>query len=166
MTQYQDDPAGLATRRDRTVQEYEHDTYKLRGKLPEPTVCRQCGAVFHKGRWTWAERPPKAHEAICPACHRTNDHYPQGILTLSGPFLAEHKDEILGLVRNEEAQAKQEHPLERIISIKEHNGSTVIATTDIHLTRRIGEALHRAYHGAFTFHYEEGEKFLRAAWSR
>jgi len=34
MAQHQDDPAGLAARRDRTVQEYKHDTYKLRGKLP------------------------------------------------------------------------------------------------------------------------------------
>ncbi|HZR45536.1 MAG TPA: hypothetical protein VFA47_02435 [Candidatus Manganitrophaceae bacterium] len=27
--------------------EYLHDTYKSRGKRPEPTVCPQCRAVFH-----------------------------------------------------------------------------------------------------------------------
>ena len=45
--------AGLGARHDRTVQEYQHDTYKLRGKLKEPTICTECGALSHKGRWTW-----------------------------------------------------------------------------------------------------------------
>ena len=43
-------PSGLGARRDKTYQEDEHDTYKLQGKLKEPTVCPTCGAVFHKGR--------------------------------------------------------------------------------------------------------------------
>ena len=36
--------AGQGARHDRTVQEYQHDTYKLRGKLTEPTICTECGA--------------------------------------------------------------------------------------------------------------------------
>ncbi len=32
-------PSGLGARRDQTYQEDEHDTYKLQGKLKEPTVC-------------------------------------------------------------------------------------------------------------------------------
>ena len=39
-------PSGLGARRDKTYQEDEHDTYKLQGKLKEPTVCPTCGAVF------------------------------------------------------------------------------------------------------------------------
>jgi hypothetical protein len=46
-------PSGLGARRDQTYQEDEHDTYNMQGKLTEPTVCPTCGAVFHKGRWTW-----------------------------------------------------------------------------------------------------------------
>ena len=30
---------GWESRRDQTYQEYQHDTYKLKGKLAEPTVC-------------------------------------------------------------------------------------------------------------------------------
>ena len=30
-------PSGLGARRDQTYHEYEHDTYKLPGKLKEPT---------------------------------------------------------------------------------------------------------------------------------
>lgn len=37
-------------RRDRMVQEYRHDTYRLRGKLKEPTVCSGCGALFHSAK--------------------------------------------------------------------------------------------------------------------
>lgn len=158
--------AGLGARRDRMVQEYQHDTYKQRGKLKEPSVCSQCGAVFHKGRWTWGERPAKAHETLCPACHRINDKYPQGMLILSGPYLATNRTEILNLARNEEAREKKEHPLARIMGIEERPEGTVITTTDAHLPRRIGEALHRAYDGDFSFHYDEGEQFVRARWTR
>ncbi len=73
-------------RGDRLIRERVHDPYKTRLKLPEPTVCPQCGAVFHKGRWTWDDRPPEAKEEFCQACRRINGKYPAGILTLSGGF--------------------------------------------------------------------------------
>jgi NMD protein affecting ribosome stability and mRNA decay len=158
--------AGLGARRDRTVQEYQHDTYKQKGKPKEPTVCPQCGAIFHKGRWTWGTKPAGAHERLCPACHRINDKYPKGMLTLSGPYLAAKRTEILNLVRNEEAREKQDHPLARIMAIEERPEGTVITTTDAHLPRRIGAALHRAYDGDFSFHYDEGEQFVRVRWTR
>ena len=42
-------------RRDKLIQERVHDTYKIWGKLPEPTECPDCGAVWHKGRWQWID---------------------------------------------------------------------------------------------------------------
>ena len=158
--------AGGAARKDRTYQEHQHDTYKARGKLKEPTACPQCGAVFHKGRWTWETRPPGAHDSLCPACHRIRDKYPQGILTIAGPFLLDHKEEILGVVRNTEAKEKAEHPLSRIMSIEQQGEALVVATTDTHLPRGIGETLHHAYEGDFSFHYDEGEQFIREKWAR
>ena len=47
-------------------QERVQDTYKTKGKLPEPTVCPQCGAVYHKGRWQWLPEPEKPHEQLLP----------------------------------------------------------------------------------------------------
>jgi len=159
-------PSSRPPQRHRTVQEYEHDTYKLKGKLKEPAVCPQCGAVFHKGRWTWVSKPAQAHGAVCPACHRIADKYPKGMLTLNGPYFVARREEILNLARNEEAKEKKEHPLARLMAIEERPEGTVILTTDSHLPRRIGEALHHAYDGEFAFHYDEGEQFVRATWSR
>ena len=124
------------------------DPYKQLAKPHEPTVCPQCGAVYHEGRWHWAdERPAGAHEALCQACHRINDNYPAGIVTLSGRFLDQHRDEILHIVRRQEELEKPEHPFNRIMNIEQEAGRIVVTTTDIHLPRRIAEALEGAFRG-------------------
>ena len=61
MTTHSDHPLESPARRGRPVQNYAEDTYKLHGKPKEPSACRQCGVVFHKGRWTWAPKPADAH---------------------------------------------------------------------------------------------------------
>jgi CRP/FNR family cyclic AMP-dependent transcriptional regulator len=38
---------------DRSVRARKHDSYKAKGKLREPSVCRESIAICHKGRWTW-----------------------------------------------------------------------------------------------------------------
>lgn len=153
-------------RRDRIIQEARHDTYKAKGKLRESTLCPQCGAIFHKGRWTWATKPPKVHEVLCPACERINDRYPAGWVTLKGAFLVQHREELLGLARNAEKLEKAEHPLSRIIEIEEVGNEFVISTTDTHLPQRIGEALRNAYEGRMTLHYAKGDQHIRVTWER
>ncbi len=157
-----------AGRQDRLIREHVHDPYKTRMKLPEPTLCPQCAAVYHKGRWQWTPAPEGANEELCQACHRINDDYPAGIVTLGGDFLRQHRTEILGLTRNEEKLEKGEHPLHRIMKIEDRadGREVVITTTDIHLPRRIGEALHRAYEGELDYHYEEESYFIRVNWRR
>jgi len=142
------------------------DPYKATRKPHEPSVCPQCGAVYRQGRWHWAARPEGAEEHLCQACHRINDRYPAGILTLSGPFVAQHKDDMLRLARHQEELEKREHPLNRIIDIEETADGIVINTTDIHLPRRIAEAQRRAWHGKTEFSYDEDGYFLRANWHR
>jgi len=153
------------TRHDGIFQEHVHDTYKTRGKLSESTVCPQCGAAFHEGRWQWLEAPVKAHQQNCPACQRSLDHNPAGFLTLQGDFFLTHRDEIINLIHNVEKREKAEHPLKRIMATEEKDNVVLITTTDIHLARGIGEAIHDAYQGNLEFHYNPSENLLRVNWS-
>lgn len=153
-------------RRDRMYEERVTDPYRARGKWPEPTTCPECGATFHRGRWQWGAAAPDAEEHLCPACHRVHDRVPAGQLTLSGEFFQTHRDEILHLVRNAEAEARAEHPLERIMDLTDEEDRTVITFTDVHLVHGIGEALRHAYHGELDSHYTDEGDVLRVSWSR
>ncbi len=140
------------------------DPYKRPGKLHEPTVCPQCGAVYHEGRWQWSARPAGAREALCQACHRINDRYPAGVVTLSGPLVERRRAEMVRLARHQEEVESVEHPLNRIIQIEQAPEQVVITTTDIHLARRIGEAQKRAFHGRLDLDYDEDDYFVRVSW--
>ena len=153
-------------RREQLFKELVHDSYKAGHKLREPTRCPECGAVFHKGRWTWGVAPKDAHEEKCPACHRIHDKFPAGYVTLKGEFFREQREQILQLVRNHEAHEKAEHPLERIMGIADTNEGVVVTTTDTHLARDIAEALRHAYKGDLDYHYNKEDNLLRATWSR
>jgi len=163
----QSQPAGFhPIRRDRLLQEAEHDTYKTKGKLPEPTICPGCGAVFHDGRWQWLVKPKDAHQTNCPACHRVHDRFPAGYVSLAGDFLAAHEPEILQLIRHHETREKAEHPLQRIMAIEKTEHGILVTTTDIHLARGIGDAVHHAYQGELEFHYNPEQSLLRVNWNR
>ncbi len=141
------------------------DPLQAQQKLPEPTVCPQCGAIYRHGRWQWGRKPDEAREIVCPACRRIKDGSPAGSVTLHGGFARQHRAEIVGLVRNEEAAETREHPLNRVIAIAEADDGLVVFTTDIHLPRRIGAALKRAFHGEVNLHFDEAEYFVRVDWT-
>jgi len=111
-------------------------------------------------------RPAKAREGLCPACRRTRDKYPAGFLTLKGQFFREHREEILNLARHEEQKANVEHPLQRIMAIEDQEDGILLTTTDTHLARGIGEAVHRAYQGELDFRYVEESSMLQVSWTR
>lgn len=152
--------------RDRLDQPRFHDPYMAKGKLTEPTVCGDCGAVYHKGRWQWAEAPAGAHQTRCPACTRIHDDYPAGFVNLKGEFVAEHRDDILGIVRNIERREQAEHPIERVMSIEDEDGGLLVTTTEVHLAQAIGEAVHHAYHGKLECRHADSDNTLHVAWER
>lgn len=153
-------------RRDRMDEPHVSDPYRDRGKLPEPTVCPTCGAMYHQGRWQWGTAPAGAKEHRCPACVRIRDRLPAGQLTLSGEFFNDHRMEIIHLVHNVESAARAEHPLERIIRVNDEGDHTIVTFTDSHLVYRIGKALRSAYDGDLDAPYTDEGDLARVSWKR
>ena len=144
----------------------DEDPYRRTAKPVEPTVCPNCQAIFEGGRWQWGEVPEEANEDLCPACRRIQDEFPAGYVTIKGEFLKEHRDEIVALINAQEKREKAEHPLQRIMSIDDIRDGLQVTTTDSHLARGIGQALHDAYKGDLKLRYSRDENLLRATWKR
>ena len=157
---------GQHARRDRMILEKRHDAYQHKTKLPEPTVCTSCRAMFHNGRWTWDISPLEAHSTTCPACQRIEDDFPAGHIEIHGGFFNSHREEANNLIRNTEKQEKDEHPLERIMTFAAEEDHMLVTTTGIHLARRIGEALKHAYQGELNLVYGDEEQSIRVIWRR
>jgi hypothetical protein len=140
------------------------DPYQQRRQPMGSIVCPQCGVVFAQGRWHWGNPPEGAAAELCPACRRIRDQLPAGILTLHGPPAQPQRDELLALAHHHEAAEKQEHPLNRIMRVEESADALQITTTDIHLPRRIGEAVRKAFHGELDMNFDEDAYFTRVDW--
>jgi hypothetical protein len=142
------------------------DPYVLGAKLPEPARCRDCGAAYRKGRWTWRAAGSGARLVRCPACRRVREGMPAGYVRLSGEYLAAHRDEIERRLRRCEAAEKRAHPLQRIMAIAAEGDRLLVTTTDSHLARRLGEALVKSFKGAAEYRYAVQDNLLRVDWRR
>lgn len=151
---------------DRSFESVPQDPYLARGKPAGPAVCPDCGAVFVRGRWRWGQASEKAKPHLCAACRRVRERQPAGTVRLSGPFFSGNRDEVLRLVRNQEAREKQNHPLQRIVAIRDVRRAVEVTTTDVHLARRIGDAVCNAFQGTLEVRYSPHEYRVRVNWSR
>ena len=161
-------PTISPNRNDRLIKEEVHDPYMMRAKPTEPTRCPECGVVFSEGRWQWLSTAPKnPREEVCPACQRIRDQQPAGILTLTGDFFNNHREEMLNLINNKVDGQKATHPMKRLMAIDDQeDGSTVITFTDTHLPRGVGQAIESAYDGELEIQYTEATNLVRVYWQR
>jgi len=148
-----------------------HDPYLPWLGPKEAAACRGCGAVYYRKHWaltvpaSW-KRGRTIRKVTCPACLKTRDDFSGGIIRLGGGYLKPHKDEILHLIRNQEARARRINPLERVIVVKDHGNYVVIHTTSDRFAQRIGREVHRAYKGEVTYRWSPEDRFLRVTWNR
>ncbi|MFO1413833.1 MAG: BCAM0308 family protein [Burkholderiales bacterium] len=142
------------------------DPYQAKGRYLEPTVCGDCGALFHDGHWDWDPAPEYAAQARCPACRRMRDRLPAGTLVLEGPFVDDHLHELVALIREEAEREHSEHPLQRLMEITAKPRRIQVATTDIDLPQRLGEAVRRAYDGSLTVKVDHLAYSARVFWRR
>ncbi|MEP9410594.1 MAG: ATPase [Candidatus Brocadia sp.] len=141
--------------------------------LPEVAICKDCTAVYQKKKWFL---DPKLYEkkkalkninwVICPACKKTKENVPGGVVTLKGDFLQQHKQEIMNLIHNEDERSKKYNPLKRIMKINEKGNEVEILTTEGRLAFRIGSILFKAYDGEVEYKKHENTKFMRVEWRR
>ncbi|MDE2058903.1 MAG: ATPase [candidate division NC10 bacterium] len=151
----------------------ETDSYLAKGAPGKMVVCHGCHAISTGRRWYQDEevyakllKAETLREVYCPACEKIRDGYPSGQVTLKGEFLAEHQDEILRIISNEEKRARGLNPLHRIMSLREENGQLEITTTDEKLAQRIGRELRKACGGTVAYGWSHDNKFLRVQWER
>jgi NMD protein affecting ribosome stability and mRNA decay len=153
-------------RRDRLIKEKRHDAYQEKQKLPDPTLCTECGALFSGGRWAWKGTEDTAQETVCPACRRIAERNPSGFVNIRGGFYREHADEVENLINNTEKAETLQHPMERLIEVVHDDQCIAVTTTGIHLARRIGDAVSHAYGGDYAIEYLDDEKRVRISIER
>jgi len=140
----------------------------------EASICTGCNALYQSKRWFFDEKlarqlagTPKVREVLCPTCRKMKDKYPEGILTLSGEFLKDHKEEIVTLLENEAARVGKRSVDDRIIQMTpEGKDKLVVETTTEKLAQHLGRAVYRAYKGDLDFRWSGLNKFVRVYWSR
>jgi hypothetical protein len=153
-------------RQEQVLKGFGNDPYKASRKLRGATRCTDCGALFYRGRWTWRATPRQAAAGLCPACRRIRERLPAGFVRLRGPFVREHRQELMNRVLHCEQSERREHPLQRVMAVEPDGEGVLVTTTDPHLARRIGEALHGAYKGELRYRYSKEDWLLRVSWSR
>ncbi|HSB28652.1 MAG TPA: BCAM0308 family protein [Pyrinomonadaceae bacterium] len=144
--------------------------------LPEPGVCKSCGAIYTNRRWTVAEsastlvKRPHARTfrmTLCPACKQSLAGEPRGFLFIEGAFFKEHREEIERLLRRESERAAEVNPLGRVIRWKrDKSDKLTVSTTTEHLAQRLGHALQKAFDGKVKYDFSHENKLARVSWRR
>lgn len=142
------------------------DPYRDETHWPDPCRCPDCGAVYHQGRWQWAEAlRVEPQRQCCPACRRLRDRQPAAALHLKGEQLDAHWSEMQRLVQHLAEREGAEHPLERIMDIhhppQAPAGERRLTFTGTHLAHGVASALQQAYGGHLQARYPEGDTMLR-----
>jgi hypothetical protein len=136
-------------------------------------ICKSCQNVYFDKEWFNRDVFLKSHRfqgktkyTTCPACVAIKLDSPEGIVQLSGDFLASHKQEVVNLVRGVENRQVKGNPLDRIISIKQDGGQLTITATKKELAVAIGKELRRAFKGSLKIRWARDEDFVRIEWER
>lgn len=152
-------------RQNEVAQEPLHDNYKAKDKNHTWWIaCSNCAAVYQDRRKQPRISRAAADGKTCPACHRIDNDATAGFLILQGGFFLTHREEVKQIILDLAARERNERPHKRIIDVKDGAHITLITTTDIDFTRRIGEALQATYQGCLTFVYNKEKNLIDVNW--
>lgn len=149
------------------------DPYVSDAGMKEVAVCTGCTALYWNKRWypdesisTGLSNDMIRKEVLCPACQRTRENNPAGIVTYRGDYLQKHEDEILNTIKNTEEKARIKNPLARIMEIKQEGDSMTVSTTDDKLAQKLGRDIYKAHSGNLEYQWSREHRFVRVNWSR
>ena len=136
------------------------------------TLCAQCGAVVLNQRWVIDEEQRRlaaasgaARQVTCPACLKTREAVPQGIVTLRGGYWRKHRSDLTPLILHQE-ETIQDNPLEHISGLREEGDNLVIETTSEKHAQKLGRAIHKAHKGEIDYQWGDGHHLVRVYWER
>jgi NMD protein affecting ribosome stability and mRNA decay len=146
----------------------DRDTFLPRRSPKEIIQCSGCGAYYHRRRWSLdapagCTSPVQFQPIFCPACRKIKESSASGEVDLR-TIPESDRGEILRLLRNEEIQARQKNPLERIMRIEAADGGWKITTTTEKLAQRLGRSIRKARGGKIAFKWSHNNKFVRVLW--
>ncbi len=147
--------------------------YLPKAGLKETAVCSKCRMVYRNKRWHLDEKEGQrllddksATRGVCPACRRMGDNNPGGIVTFSGGYFLEHEDDILNLIKNEEAASRLKNPLGRIMEISQEGNVLTVSTTEDKLAQKLGREVYKAHKGELHYQWSHDQSFVRVNWKR
>ena len=142
----------LPYRRGRRAGDNHPDPYREVGKHAGATVCPKCHVVQEGGQWHWGRAPEQAGEVTCPACRRAHDRFAAHVVHLRD-VPVDHRTEILGQIYHLAEMERREHPLERLMQLREEGNHLEVATTGVHLARRLMANLLRTWRNKVKVHH-------------
>lgn len=147
--------------------------YHERSGVKEAAVCPECSLVYRNKRWQLNEEEgrkllasAKTTRQTCPACRRTADRNPAGIITLSGRYLEQNWDEIQNLMRHVVEKSGVKNPLGRIMAVEQGKTGITITTTEDKIAQKIGREIFRAHKGELIYSWSHDQQLVRVTWNR
>lgn len=144
--------------------------------VPNPkgtALCPSCSAIFERKRWF--ENQTRARELAadrttalvrCPACARQKANYPEGILTVTGAFVAAHHDDILHTIVSTSKRERAHDTLCRLLDVRASGEGMTVKTANERLARKLGHVLHSSFGGELTFVFSHDDRLTRVHWNR
>jgi NMD protein affecting ribosome stability and mRNA decay len=140
------------------------------GRLPEPSACDRCGAIFTRRSWRRGGDISRAflarvHWTTCPACRDVGEAAGRGRLVIRGEYVATHEEEIRRRIANVERRASAQQPERRVSTIERRNGVLEVITTSQKLAHRLAHELKKAFRGRASYAWSD-DGTLTAVWQR
>jgi len=135
------------------------------GVLLEKADCKTCESVLQNEGCLWSSFAESARGETCSLCNRIQGDCLLIVLVLGGLFVKTHRYELLNCVFTEAKNEYLSCPMKRIVAIEEHMGRVWVATSDIGLARKIGDALSQTFRGRLDYFYNAENNCLRVEWA-